>query len=303
MSRSVTISSSIPLAALAALAAAGGAWAQAQDFDAVEITTHRLADGLYYLEGQGGNIAVSVGEDGVLIVDDQFEPLSEKIMEAIAALSDHPVRFVVNTHHHGDHTGGNDNFAAAGATVIAHEHVRDRIRANFEAPASGEPQPLPAQALPVLTFSDNVTFHFNGEEIRVRHVPPAHTDGDSFVHFVNADVIHTGDVFRTTSYPAADISGGGSFQGIVDAYGILQDMMGPETRLLPGHGVVSGGDELTRQLDMIADIRAGVEAAKAEGRSLEEVIAMNLTADYDPQWSSGRWTGEYVVTTLYEAAP
>jgi glyoxylase-like metal-dependent hydrolase (beta-lactamase superfamily II) len=295
--------SAISLAAFAALAAAGGAHTQqAPDFDAVEITTHQLADGLYYLEGQGGNIAVSVGEEGVLIVDDQFEPLSEKIMAAIAALSDHPVRFVVNTHHHGDHTGGNDNFAAAGATIIAHENVRDRIRANFEAPASGEAQPVPANALPVLTFSDDVTFHFNGEEIRVHHVPPAHTDGDSFVHFVNADVIHTGDVFRTTSYPAADVPGGGSFQGILDAYGELQDMMGPETRLLPGHGVVSGADAIASQLAMIEEIRAGVETAKAEGKSLEEVIAMNLTAAYDPQWSSGRWTGEYVVTTLYEAA-
>jgi glyoxylase-like metal-dependent hydrolase (beta-lactamase superfamily II) len=303
MRAAVSIISSVSLAALAAMAAAGGAQAQAPNFDEVQITTHQLADGLYYLEGQGGNIAVSVGDDGVLIVDDQFAPLSQKILDAIAALSDHPVRFVINTHHHGDHTGGNANMAATGATIVAHENARNRIRGNFEAPAQGDPQPVPAGALPVITFSDDVTFHFNGEEIRVHHVAPAHTDGDSFVLFVNANVIHTGDVFRTTSYPAADVPGGGSFQGILDAYQVLLDMAGPETKLLPGHGVVSTESAVTEQLAMIQTIRGTVEAFKGEGQSLEQVISLKPSAAYDAQWSSGRWTGDYVVTELYNAAP
>ncbi len=299
---SSTIASSVSFAALAALAASGAASAQAQNFDAVEITTHQLADGLYYLEGQGGNIAVSVGDDGVLIVDDQFAPLSEKILAAIAALSDHPVAFVINTHHHGDHTGGNANMVTAGATIVAHENARDRIRANFEAPAQGEAQPVPAGALPTVTFSEDVTFHFNGEEIRVHHVVPAHTDGDSFVHFVNANVIHTGDVFRTTSYPSADAAGGGSFLGILDAYETLLEMAAPDTQILPGHGVVSTEADVTAQLDMIAEIRTAVVAAKSAGQSLEQVIAAKPSAAYDERWSSGRATGDVVVTALYNAA-
>ncbi|MGD2131968.1 MAG: MBL fold metallo-hydrolase [Maricaulaceae bacterium] len=270
--------------------------AQAQDFDDVEIITHELAPGLYYLEGRGGNIGVSVGEDGVFLVDDQFAPLTDKIVNAIAELTDQPVRFILNTHHHGDHVGGNANFGATGATIVAHENARPRIMANF-----GD-DPVPPEAVPVLTFSEDVTFHYNGEEIRVSYVGPAHTDGDAFVHFVNADVIHTGDVFRTTSYPAADANGGGDFFGILDAYARLQSMMGPETRLLPGHGEVSGAEALTEQLAMIETIRERVAAAKANGASLEETLAMDLSADYDDAWSAGRWNGEYVVRTLYEAA-
>jgi glyoxylase-like metal-dependent hydrolase (beta-lactamase superfamily II) len=256
------------------------------------------------LEGQGGNIAVSVGDDGVLIVDDQFAPLSEKILAAIAALSDHPVSFVINTHHHGDHSGGNANMAATGATIVAHQNARDRIRANFEAPAQGEPQPVPAGALPTVTFSEDVTFHFNGEEIRVHHVAPAHTDGDSFVHFVNANVIHTGDVFRTTSYPAADGPGGGSFVGILDAYRVLLDMAGPETKIMPGHGVVSTEAEVTSQLGMIESIRGTVAALKGEGQSLEQVIAAKPSSAYDERWAAPpRWTGDYVVTEIYNSSP
>jgi glyoxylase-like metal-dependent hydrolase (beta-lactamase superfamily II) len=238
----------------------------------------------------------------VLIVDDQFAPLSEKIMAAIAALTDQPVSFVLNTHHHGDHTGGNDNFGAAGATIVAHENARPRIRANFEdPPGDAEPQPVPPHALPVVTFSEDVTFHFNGETIHVFHVAPAHTDGDAMVHFVNADVIHTGDVFRTTSYPAADVPGGGSILGIVDAYHRLKAMMDGDTRLLPGHGVVSDSAALDEQLAMIEAIRAPIAAAKAEGKSLEEVLAVKPSAAYDERWASGRWTGDAIVTVLYEA--
>ena len=288
------ILTTLAAAAAGAIAVAGGA--QAQDFDDVEIVTHPLADGLYYLEGQGGNIAVSVGEDGVLIVDDQYAPLSEKIMAAIAALSDKPVSFVVNTHHHGDHTGGNANFAMAGATIVAHDNARTNTAGNF-----GE-GPVPAGALPIVTFSQDVTFHFNGETIFVFHVDPAHTNGDSMVYFSNADLIHTGDVFRTTSYPAADVAGGGSFTGILDAYDRLLRVAGPETRLLPGHGEVSTRQAVIDQLAMIEAIRAPVAAAKAEGKSLEEVLAMNVTAPYDEEWSNPRWSGEYVVTSLYEAA-
>ena len=292
--------STLILAASAAALAAGCAATEAAPpaaggMEDVEIVTRQLADGLYYLEGQGGNIAVSVGEDGVFIVDDQFAPLSPRIMAAIAELSDDPVSFVINTHHHGDHVGGNANFAAAGATVVAHQNARPRIAGNFE-------DGPPAGALPIVTFSEDVTFHFNGETIHVFHVDPAHTDGDAMVHFLSADVIHTGDVFRTTSYPAADANGGGDLMGILAAYRRLTTVMDEDTRLLPGHGVVSDRAALDEQLAMIEEVRSSVAAAKASGQSLEAVLAMDLTAAYDERWSAGRWTGEYFVTALYEAA-
>jgi glyoxylase-like metal-dependent hydrolase (beta-lactamase superfamily II) len=298
------IATSVSLAALAALCAAVGASAQgAPNFDEIEIKTNELADGLYMLEGQGGNIAVSVGEDGVLMVDDQFAPLADKIKAAIAALTDEPVRFVVNTHHHGDHNGGNAAFGADGATIVATQATRERIRAGFESPAQGEPQPVPEHALPTLTYSGEIVFHLNGETIRVFQLEPAHTDGDTFVYFENAGVLHMGDVFRTTSYQGADVAGGGSLDGIISVYEYVLANFPADTQLLPGHGVVSPLSALNDQIAMIEAVREPVAAAKAEGKSLEEVLALGLTAEYDPRWSVGRWSGEYLVTTLYNAAP
>lgn len=292
-----------PLAALsAALAAAGAAQAQGQDFSAVEITTTQLADGLYLLEGQGGNIAVSVGPDGVFMVDDQYAELSDKILAAIGALTDQPVRFVVNTHHHADHNSGNAAFGALGATIIATEATRDGIRAGFEAPAAGEPRPVPDHALPTLTYTDELTLYLNGETIRIFHPGAGHTGGDSWVYFENAGVLHTGDAFRTTSYQGADVSGGGSLAGIVTIYRELLETYPADTRLLPGHGEVAPISALEEHVAMIEAVQAGVAAAKAEGRSLEDVLAMGLTAEYDPRWSSGRYNGEALVTTLYGAA-
>lgn len=295
--------SSVSAAAIAALALSGAAQAQqAPDFSAVEITTTQLADGLYLLVGQGGNIVASVGEDGVFLVDDQYAELYDKITAALGALTDQPVKFVVNTHHHGDHNSGNTAFGAAGATIIATEETHDRIRAGFEAPAQGEARPAPDHALPTLIYEDELTLHFNGETIHIFHPGAGHTDGDTWVYFENAGVLHAGDAFRTTSYQGADVAGGGDIDGIVEVYRELLAEYPADTRLIPGHGVEAPLSALAEHVEMIEAIQGPVEAAKAEGKSLEEVIALNLTADYDERWSSGRYNGEYIVTTLYNAA-
>ena len=255
------------------------------NMDDVEIIPHRLTDNLYYLEGQGGNIGVSIGEDGVFLVDDQFAPLSRKILDAIAELTDQPVRFVFNTHIHGDHVGGNLNMAQQGAVIIAHENVREGLASGFTNPNMlTDEQRL---SLPVVTFPETMDFHLNGDDIHVFHIGPGHTDGDAFVYFRNANIIHTGDVFRTVAYPRVDVGNNGSFHGIMAAYQKLLDISNAETRFLPGHGVVSTRAEVEEQLGIFVTIRNRVRSAIASGMSLSQIQASNFTAEYDDRWSDG----------------
>jgi cyclase len=276
------------LAALAFSALVASASQAQQDFSQVEIKTHQLSEGLYYLEGSGGNIGVSIGEDGVFLIDDQYAPLTEKIIAAITALSDKPIRFVFNTHHHGDHTGGNQNMGKTGAVIVAHENVRINLVKGFS------PNDLDAAlsadqrvGLPIVTFTDAVDFHLNGHEIHAFHVPPAHTDGDSFVVFEDLNLIHTGDVFRTTSYPRADANANGSVLGIMSAYQTLIDMSNDETVFLPGHGVVSKRVDVQAQLAMFTTIRDRVQAGVTAGKTVEQIQQEKPTAEFDAQWSGG----------------
>lgn len=257
-----------------------------QDMSNVEIIPHQLADGLYYLQGQGGNIGVSIGEDGVFLIDDQFAPLSQKILDAIAELTSEPVRFVFNTHNHGDHVGGNANMAAQGAVIFSHDNVRDRIRATFE--NSMMPTAQERMSLPVVTFADNINFHLNGHNIHVFHLGPGHTDGDAFVYFKDLNFIHTGDVFRTNAYPRVDTTSGGSFFGIVDAYQALLDISNADTQFLPGHGVLSSQADVRDQLHMFITITNRVRSAIANGMSLAQIQAAGLTAEYDDRWGDPR---------------
>jgi glyoxylase-like metal-dependent hydrolase (beta-lactamase superfamily II) len=252
------------------------------DMSNVEIIPHQLADGLYYLEGQGGNIGVSIGEDGVFIIDDQFAPLSGKILDAIAELSSDPVRFVFNTHNHGDHVGGNANMAAQGAVIFSHDNVRNHIIAGFE--NSMMPSAQERMSLPVVTFADSMNFHLNGHDIHVFHLGPGHTDSDSFVYFRDLNFIHTGDVFRTNAYPRVDTTSGGSFFGIVEAYQALLDISNADTRFLPGHGVLSSQADVRDQLHMFITISNRVKSAIANGMSLSQIQAAGLTAEYDDRW-------------------
>ena len=255
--------------ALAAAASASATGAQ-QNFDNVQIRTHHVAGSVYYLEGQGGNIGLSVGEDGVVMIDDQFAPLTDRILAAIRELNDGEIRFLINTHVHGDHTGGNENLGRMGILILARDEVRVRLAASER----------PDEALPVLTFSDAITIHLNGEEVRAFPVPPAHTDGDSYIHFVDSDVIHAGDVFRTTAFPYIDTANGGTLQGTLDALAILAGMAGPDTRIIPGHGGVSTREDVIAFRDMIIDVVATVRPMVARGATYEQVAASNPTAAY-----------------------
>ena len=269
---------------MASLVLASSCMAQ-QDLSNVQITPHQLSDNIWYLEGSGGNIGVSVGEDGVFIIDDQFAPLSEKILDALDGLSSEPVRFVLNTHHHPDHVGGNVNMAREGAVIVAHENVRTILRSGFN---NGDlNQALSAEqrlGLPIVTFTDSVNFHLNGDDIHVFYNGPGHTGGDSFVYFIQDNIIHTGDVFRTTSYPRVDAGAGGSFHGIVASYEKLLEVSNADTRFLPGHGVVSSQADVREQLQMFYTIRNRVKNAIDDGMSLEQIMGAGLTAEYDERW-------------------
>jgi glyoxylase-like metal-dependent hydrolase (beta-lactamase superfamily II) len=273
--------------ALFALALAPAA-ACAQDFSKVEIKATRLTDSTYMLSGAGGNIGLSVGDDAVFLIDDQFAPLSDRIKAAIAKITPKPVRFVLNTHWHGDHVGGNENFAAAGAILVAHENVRKRMGAEqFIEFSRTRVPPSPGAALPVVTFADGVTFHLNGDEIRAVHVPKAHTDGDAVVHFVKNDVIHAGDVFWNGLYPFIDASSGGSIRGTLAACDRLLAIAGPRTRVIPGHGPLSDRAGLQAYRDMLAGVLARIEPMVRDGRTVEEIVAAKPTAQFDAQWGKG----------------
>ncbi|MEX0965140.1 MAG: MBL fold metallo-hydrolase [Pseudohongiellaceae bacterium] len=261
-----------PLLLLISSLAAGFAFAQ-QDFSNVEIIPHHVAGSVYYLEGRGGNIGLSIGEDGIVMIDDQYAPLTDKIVVAIRSLNDGQIRFLINTHVHGDHTGGNENLGNMGVLILARDEVRVRLA-----------QQVAQAALPVLTYNGAITLHLNGEEVSAFSVPPAHTDGDSFIHFRNSDVVHTGDVFRTTAFPVIDTNNGGTLQGTLEALSVLIGMSGPNTRILPGHGVVSDRNDVMDFRDMVLDVAAKVSEMIAADMSYDQVAAAAPTAAYNDQF-------------------
>lgn len=264
------------------------AFAQQQDFSKVEIKTIKLGDTLYMLMGEGGNIGVSAGADGVYLIDDQYAPLSEKIMAAVKAISDKPINYVVNTHWHGDHTGGNENFGKAGATIIAHEAVRARMEKGGELAAfKMVVPPAAAGALPVITFSDKAALHLNGETSHLIHVDPAHTDGDTIIHWPAANIIHTGDTFVNGFFPFVDISSGGRLDGIIKSADMVLALADDKTKIIPGHGPLATKADLARFRAMLATVRERVTAAKAAGKTAEEWAASKPLADLDADWGKG----------------
>jgi cyclase len=275
------------LAALAFATLAVPAQAQ-QDFSKVEIKTTKLTDTTYMMTGSGGNLGLSVGEDAVFVIDDQFAPLSEKITAAVAQITAKPVKFIVNTHWHFDHTGGNENFARAGAIVVAHENVRKRMSSEqFIEFLRVTEKPSPKGALPVVTFPGTITFHLNGDEMRVIHVPRAHTDGDSIVHFVKSDVIHMGDTYFNGMYPFIDTSSGGTVDGVIAACDRALALGTDSARVIPGHGPLSNKAELKAYRDMLATVSGRVKKLIDEGKKLEEITVSGVSADYDDKWGKG----------------
>lgn len=289
-----------PLALLISLAFCT-APALAQDFSKAQIKTEKLNDTSYMLTGAGGNIGVSVGEDAVFVIDDQYAPMAPKIRAAIKAITNKPVRFVVNTHYHGDHTGGNEAMGKANAVIVAHQNVRTRmgkdqlielINTTFKA--------QPKVALPVVTFTQEVSFHLNGDEMHVFHVPNAHTDGDVIVHFKNGNLMHMGDLFFNKLYPLIDTGAGGTAEGVVAAVDKALALANDSTRFIPGHGPLATKADLQAYRTMLDTISGRVRQMVKEGKSLKETVAAKPSADFDAVWGNGFLKADLFVEQLYK---
>jgi glyoxylase-like metal-dependent hydrolase (beta-lactamase superfamily II) len=259
-----------------------------QDFSQVSIKTTEVTPGIYMLKGAGGNIGLSIGDDGVFMIDDQFAPLTEKISQAIASLTDQPLRFIINTHWHFDHTGGNEKLGQGGAIIVAHDNVRERMLKGqtMEAFNMVVP-PAPPLALPVVTFDQGVTFHWNDDTLEVIHIAPAHTDGDAVIYFKKANVVHTGDLYWNGLYPFIDAGSGGTTTGMISGVAEILSRIDSDTRVIPGHGPLSNKAEMQVFHDMLQTLYARIKALKEEGKTLEEIVAAKPTADYDAQWGNG----------------
>ncbi len=276
-------------------------WAQ-NDFSQVEIEATELADGVYMMVGAGGNMGLSAGADGAFLIDDQFAPLSGKIMAAIADITDADVEFVLNTHWHSDHTGGNEAFSGAGAIIVAHDNVRVRMSTEqFRAIFSQTFPASPPAALPVVTYSDEITFQLNGDTIRAFHVDPAHTDGDTIIHFENADIVHMGDTFFNGFYPFIDVSSNGDIDGIIAAGYRVLSLSNEGTRIIPGHGPVATPEDLQTWLQMLRTTRESVQNLIDQGLSEDQVVAARPTAEYDDRYGGGFMNPENYNRLLYQS--
>ena len=296
----------VTLVQLALLAVGITVSAQNQDFSKVQIKVTKVSGNIYMLEGEGGNIAASVGEDGIVIVDDQFAPLADKIQAALKSLkiTDKPVRFVINTHYHGDHTGGNEPFANTGSTVIAQDNVRKRLETGGTAGNGGsikmEVKPAPKGALPVITFEHDVTVHLNGEDIRALHFPAGHTDGDAVIFFPKNNVVHMGDDFVRYGFPFIDVASGGSVQGMIDALEKASAQLPPDVKVIPGHGAVSNLDDVREFVKMLRETSAAVQKALDGHKTLDQMKQEKILEPWK------KWSGEFLdsdkfIETLYNS--
>lgn len=268
--------------------------AQNIDFSTIQVQTVKIADGLYVLMGgpAQGNILVSAGSDGIFLVDSMYAPMHQKIMDALAKISSQPIRYLVNTHLHGDHTAGNEAMAKLGALIISQDNMRIRMAA--------QRNPPPAAALPLLTYTDSMTLHFNGEEIYIFHPAPAHTDGDSIIYFRHANVMHLGDVPSSLRYPNIGVDDGGSVDGMIAAARQVMKVANPETKIIPGHlGPVVGFKEIQQQIDMFIAVRDRILSDIRAGKTLEQVVASKPTADFDKGRMGGAITPDRFVALVY----
>jgi len=279
---------------------------QEPDWSKVQIKTTKVSGNIYMLQGQGGNIAASVGEDGIVIVDDQFAPLAEKIQAALKSLgvTDKPVRFVINTHFHGDHTGGNLPFANTGSTVIAQDNVRKRLETGGTMGNGGslkmEAKPAPKGALPIITFEHDVTVHLNDEDIRALHFPAGHTDGDAVIFFPKNNVVHMGDDFVRYGFPFIDVGSGGSVQGMIAAMEKATDLLPPDVKVIPGHGALSTLDDVREFVKMLKETSAVVEKALKDHKTLDQMKQERILAPWE------KWSGDFIkadafIETLYNS--
>ena len=308
MKKSKHIVLSLQLAVILGIAlfVCGELRAQGKDFSKVEIKVTKVSGNIYMLEGDGGNIAASVGEDGIVIVDDQYAPLADKIQAALKNLkiTDKPVRFVINTHYHGDHTGGNLPFANSGSTLIAQDNVRKRLETGGTAGNGGsikmEAKPAPKGALPVITFDHDVTVHLNGEDIRALHFPAGHTDGDAIIFFPKNNVVHMGDDFVRYGFPFIDVSSGGSVQGMIAAMEKVSTQLPPDVKVIPGHGALSNLDDVREFTKMLKETSAAVQKAVDEHKTVEQMKQEKILAPW-AKWSRGFLDADKFIETLYNS--
>ena len=274
-----------------------------QNLDSVRIRTQPAGKAaVHMLVGAGGNIALAVGDDFAFLVDDQYAPMTAKILAAVRDVTTKPIKFVVNTHWHGDHSGGNENLAKEGVVIVAHDNVRTRMSTeqfitqfNSRVPAS------PKAALPIVTFDASATFHLGNETVRVIHVPPAHTDGDAIVHFVNANTIHMGDNFFKDRYPFVDLSSGGSFEGVIGAVNIALGIAKDDTAIIPGHGSLATKADLLRYRDVLVGVRTAVADLIRQGKTRAEIIAAKPTAQWDAAWGTGFIKPDVLLGFVYDS--
>lgn len=272
------------------------AFSQDKDFSKVNIEVIKVSGTVYMLKGAGGNIGASVGDDGIVIVDDQYAPLADKIQAALKGITDKPVRFVINTHYHEDHTGSNEYFQKT-APIIAHDNVRKRLEeggvAGNGASVKFDAKPQPKGALPIITFDHDVTVHLNGEDIRALHFPAGHTDGDSIIYFPKSNVVHMGDDFVTYGFPFIDVSSGGSIDGMIDGVEKAIAQLPADVKVIPGHGSVSSLDDVRTYIKMLKDTRETVRAALKQKKTLDQ---MKKDKILDP-WK--KYSGDFISEDAY----
>ena len=268
--------------------------------DDVKIIPTRLTEQIYMIEGDGGNIGLFIGEDGTFLIDDQFAPLTEKIVEAIKSVGgDHP-KFLINTHYHGDHTGGNEKLGNKGTLIFSHHNVRERLSTgSFIEEFKMKRAAVAKKGLPVVTFSEDISFHLNGDSVHAMHVPHAHTDGDCFIYFKTANVIHAGDFFFNGFYPFIDVNHGGSLKGMIIAVEKVLLLTDSNTKIIPGHGPIANKTQLTSYRQMLLTAYERLRKLKAEGKTAQEAVAVKPLEGLEEEWGDGLFTGDRWIEIIY----
>ena len=274
--------------------------APAAHSDEVEIKAIQVTKQIYMITGKGGNIGLFIGDDGTFLIDDQFAPLTEKIVGAVESVGGQSPKFLINTHYHGDHTGGNENLGKGGTLIFSHHNVRERlITGSYIAPFKMKLESVAKEGLPVVTFSEDISFHLNGDSVQAIHVPHAHTDGDSFIYFKNANVIHAGDLFFNGFYPYIDVTHGGSLKGMIKAVDKVLAMADDKTQIIPGHGPQGDKAQLTRYRQMLNTAYERLRKLKAAGKSAQEAVAAKPLADLEAKWGKGIFNGDRWIEIIY----
>lgn len=288
------------MTALAVLLIGFASFAGSTAADEVTIGTLPLTGQIYMLTGQGGNVGLFIGPDGTFLIDDQFAPLTDKILAAIKAVGGKQPKFLINTHYHGDHTGGNENLGRSGSLIFSHDNVRERLVSGSYLAAFKMKSPAAApQGLPVVTFGEDLSFHLNGETVHAIHVPHAHTDGDSFIHFQTANVIHAGDIFFNGFYPFIDVLHGGSLKGMIQAVERILALADEQTKIIPGHGPLADKAQLTSYRQMLGVAYERLRELRVVGKTVEEAVAAKPLADLEGTWGGGLFSGDRWIELVY----